>query len=179
MKFTYSITLIDYQNAQQLAWHRTLLRQTIYYYNFWLIPVLISTLAIVFFSRMGLFGLFFEHSHIIYPFAFGFIMSVVTNTILSPYQSAKRYRKLFDKNFPPDKRETWCLIDDNGIVSSINGTDEINSPWQKVVHFMRNDKIILLYLSEKKFMFIPTNALSLDQSTELLGYIERYVRKEK
>jgi hypothetical protein len=179
MKFTYSITLTDYQNAQRLAWHRTLLRRIIYYSNYWLIPVLISTLAIVFFSRLGIFGLFFEHSPIIYAFAFGFVVSVVINTILSPHQSVKRYRELFDKNFPPDKRASWCIIDDDGILSATIGSDEVKRPWQEVVHFAQNDKITLLFLSKKKFYFIPTNALSMEQRVELLGYVDRYVRKEK
>jgi hypothetical protein len=36
-----------------------------------------------------------------------------------------------------------------------------------------------LYLSEKKFIFIPTNALSVDQRTELLGYVDRQVRNRR
>jgi hypothetical protein len=174
MKFTYSITLTDFQNAQQLFLSQDLTRRTIYYSIYWLIPVTSSTLVVVFFRRMGL---FLEHLPIVYAFALGFVISVAINARLSPRRRVKMYRKLFDKSFPPDKRVAWCVIDDDGIRSAIIGTDEVKWPWQEIVHFSKNDKITLLFLSNTKFIFIPTNALSLEQRAELLGYVDRYVRK--
>ena len=176
MKFTYSIMLADFQNAQELHWHQTLLRRAIYYSIYWLIPVLLSTLVIVFLSHMGL---FFEHLPIMYTFSLGFVISAGIITLGCSRQKSKLYRKRFNKNFPPDMRTAWCVIDDDGITSAIIGTNEEKKSWQDFVHFAQNDKITLFYLSEKKFMFIPTNAWSLDQRAELLGYVDRHVRKRK
>ena len=176
MKLTYSITLADLQNAQELHWHQTLLRRAIYYSTYWLIPVLISALVIVFLSH---FGLFFVHFSIMNSFLLGFVIAAIITTLRFPRQKSKLYRKRFNKNFPPNKRTAWCVIDDDGITSAIIGTNEEKRSWQDFVHFAQNDKITLLYLSEKKFMFMPTNAWSMDQRAELLGYVDRHVRKRK
>jgi hypothetical protein len=174
MKFTYSITLADLQNAQELHWHQTLRRRVVYYSTYWLIPVLLSTLVIMLLSRVGL---FFRSLPIMYTFALGFVISAVITTLRFPSQKSKLYRKRFNKKFPPNKRAAWCAINDDGITSAIVGTDEEKWSWGDFVHFAQNDKVTLLYLSEKKFMFMPTNALSVDQRAEILGYVHRYLRK--
>jgi hypothetical protein len=176
MKFTYSITLADLQNAQELHWHRTPLRRVVYYLIYWLIPVLLSALVIVFLNH---FGLFFAHFSLMNSFLLGFVIAAMIATLGFSRQKSKLYRKRFNKNFPPDKRTAWCVIDDDGVTSAIIGTDEEKRSWEDFVHFSQNDKIALLYLSEKKFMFIPANALSVDQRTELLGYVDRHVRNRK
>jgi hypothetical protein len=176
MRFTYSISLRDFQNAQELHWSQTLIRRAFYYLIYWFIPVLISALVIVF---LNLFGLFFVRLSIMDSFLLGFVVAAIIVTLGFSRQKSKLYRKRFNENFPPNKRTSWCVVDDGGITSAIIGTDEERRSWQDFVHFAQNDKITLLYLSEKKFMFIPTSALSVDQRTELLGYVDRHVRNRK
>jgi hypothetical protein len=112
-----------------------------------------------------------------YTVALGFVISAVISTVRFSRQKSKLYRKRFNKKFPPDKRTAWCAIDDDGITSAIVGTDEEKWLWGDFVHFAHNEKITLLYVSEKRFMFIPTNALSMDQRAEMLGYVDRHLRK--
>ncbi len=83
------------------------------------------------------------------------------------------------QELPPNKRTAWCVIDEGGITSAVVGTDEENWSWHDIVHFAQNGAITLLYVSEKKFIFIPTNALSMDQRAELLGYVDRHVRSRR
>jgi len=176
MKFAYTITLADLQNAQWLHWHLTLRRRAIYYSMHWLIPVLFSSLVILFLSHLGV---FFVHLSAIYTFALGFFISAAVTTLGFFRKQSKMYRKLFDKNFPPQKRTTWCVVDDDGIMSAMTETDEEKRSWREFVHFVQNEEIMLLYLSEEKFMFIPTNSLSVELRTELLGYVDRFVGKPR
>ena len=176
MKFAYSITLADLQNAQWLHWHQTPRRRATYYSIHLLIPALFSTLVIMFLSHLGV---FFVHLSAIYTFALGFVISAAVTTVGFFRKQSKMYRKLFDKNFPPCKRTTWCVVDDDGIVSTIAGNDEEKRTWQEFMHFAQNEEIMLLYMSEKKFMFIPTHSLSVEQRTELLGFVDRFVREKK
>jgi len=168
MKFTYSITLADLQNAQELHWHQTLRRRAIYYSTYWLFPVLATALFTLLLTRIGA----------SYAFFIGFVIAALITTLGFSRKKTKLYRKRFDKNFPPNKRTAWCVIDEDGITSAIVGTDEEKRPWQDVAHFAQNNNITLLYVSEKKFMFIPTNALTMDQRTELLGYVDRHIRNK-
>ena len=125
------------------------------------------------------FDLFFAHFSVMNSFLLGFVIAAIITTLRFSRQKSKLYRKRFNKNFPPNKRTAWCVIDDDGITSAIIGTDEERRSWQDFIHFEQNDKIVLLYLSEKKFIFIPTNALSVDQRTELLGYVDRQVSNRR
>ena len=176
MKFAYSITLADLQNAQWLHWHQTPGRRAKYYSIHWLIPVLFGSSGITFLSHMGV---FFPRLSAVHAFARGFVISAAVTTLGFFRKQSKMYRKLFDKNFPPGKRTTWCVVDDDGIVSAMQATDEEKRTWKEFVHFVQNEKIMLLYLSEKNFMFIPTSSLSVEQRTELLGYVDRFVRKQR
>jgi hypothetical protein len=174
MRFNYSVTLADLQNAQELHWHQTLYRRAVYYSVNWLVPVLISAFVILFLSREGL---FFERLPVMYVFMLGFAISAIIRTIRFSHQKSKMYRKRFDKTFPPHKRNAWCVVDDEGITSAIIGTAEEKWPWQAILHFAQNEKITLMYVSAKKFLFIPTNALSSDQRSELLEYVDRHMRR--
>jgi len=168
--------LADLQNAQELHWHQTFHRRAVYYSIYWFFPVLTAALFTVLLSRIGPLSKLLPAY---YVFLLGFVIAALFTTLRFSRQRTKFYRKRFYKNFPPNKRTAWCVIDEGGITSAVVGTDEENWSWHDIVHFAQNGAITLLYVSEKKFIFIPTNALSMDQRAELLGYVDRHVRSRR
>ena len=174
MRFTYSITLRDLQNAQELHWKQTILRRVIDFSIYWLFPVLVSASLVVFLSRLGLFLADWSIKQV---FFLGFTIAVLITTLGLSRQKSKRYRRQFEKTFPPKMRTAWCAVDDGGVTSAIIGTDEVVWPWKDFVHFAQNDKVTLLYLNQKRFLFFPTCALAQDQRAELNDLVARHVVK--
>jgi hypothetical protein len=64
-------------------------------------------------------------------------------------------------------------VDDQSIRSEIPGVSEGKFFWNAIAGFAQNEKITLLYVARKKFLFFPTNALTLDQRAELNDLVAR------
>jgi len=177
MKFTCTITLADFQAAQALHWHQTILRRIISFSVYLLFPLLCSSLVIVLGNRMGIFlkGWSFGNA-----FVLGLIVSTPIALLISSSSKSKRFRKTFEKRYSPDKRTVWFEFSDNGITTAIVGTDAETIDWKKIVLSAQDDKITLLYVGSNKFLFFPISALTTAQRAELNDLITRNVsRKEK
>jgi hypothetical protein len=70
-------------------------------------------------------------------------------------------------------------IDNERVVSSIPEVSEGKFFWNAIVDFAQDEKVTLLYIRKRAFIFFPTSVLSPDQHTELNDLIARHVVKGK
>ncbi|MGH9598735.1 MAG: YcxB family protein [Terracidiphilus sp.] len=68
-------------------------------------------------------------------------------------------------------------IDDECIKSSVPGFSEGKFYWSAITSFTQNDRVTMLYIDKRKFLFFPTSAMSSIQRTELNDLIARHVTK--
>jgi len=90
-------------------------------------------------------------------------------------REAKRYRKQFERNFAPDKRNAWIEINDSGVSSAVIGTDPGSFQWSKIVGFAQDERMTLFYLAKKRFLLFPTPAQNSAERAELADLISRHM----
>ncbi|MFC5862402.1 YcxB family protein [Acidicapsa dinghuensis] len=88
-------------------------------------------------------------------------------------------RRVFDKRIPAGNRANWTDINDQGVTSAIVGTEEGVFSWEDVAGFAQNEKITLLYLDKRRFLFFPTSVLNQSQRAELKDLVARNLVRDK
>ena len=104
----------------------------------------------------------------------GVVISAAYLRLTAARSEAKRYRKHFERRFPPDRQTAWVDIDESGISSAIVGTDPESFEWCKIVDFAQDEKMTLFYLTKKKFLLFPTPLQESVQRAELADLIGRH-----
>jgi hypothetical protein len=69
-------------------------------------------------------------------------------------------------------------IDDERIISAMPGSSESKLLWNAIVRFAQDEKITLFYLTELRFLFVPTTIFSAEQRVELSNLVVRHVVKK-
>lgn len=174
MRFSCTITLADFQAAQALHWRQTILRRIINFSVYVLFPLLCSTLVIVLGSWKGI---FLEGWSFGSALVFGLLVSTPIALLVSSSSKPKRFRKIFEKRYSPDKRTAWYEFSDMGITTAIVGTDADTFYWDRIARFAQDDKTTLLYVDTNKFLFFPNSSLTTAQRTELSDLVARHVVK--
>lgn len=172
MKLAYTLTLADYKAAQRLHIRRKITRRVLFY----LYPIMTAIASIG-----ALFGLICGNvvlSEIFLPLVAGGLACSICVEIGRFYGIRKCFKQLFHP--ARTDRNSSLDIDDERIVSAVPGVSEGKFFWSAILEFAQDEKITLLYVAEKRFLFFPTSALSPDQRVELDALIARnMVRKEK
>jgi hypothetical protein len=57
------------------------------------------------------------------------------------------------------------------------GSSEAKLLWNAIVRFAQDEKITLFYLTELRFLFVPTIVFSTEQRAELSDLVARHVVK--
>jgi hypothetical protein len=99
-------------------------------------------------------------------------LSMLALPLLYRYLTKKQFKNMF-----PHSRTDSSLtidIDDQRIVSEMAGFSESKILWNAIVKFAQNEKVTLFYLAESRFLFVPTNAFSAAQRTELNDLVARH-----
>ena len=173
MRFEYTISLEDYKAALAMRSRQSLSARISHLCLFWL-PTMIGTFVGLLIMHFG----FHLRYMSVFPwltvlFWIGFIC------IAAPIQYASYARRVFDKRIPARDRTNWTNVDDRGVTSAVVGTKEGVFPWRDISGFAQNEKITLLYLDKRRFLFFPTYALNQSQRAELKDFVARNLVKDK
>jgi YcxB-like protein len=172
VKLIYSLTLADFQAAQQLHWRQTLSRRLIAFAVYWCLPALCCSLGLLAGRAIGLFltGLSAEN-----VLLFGFVLGLLILGLWAPMSRQQRFRKKFERKYPPDRRSASIVIDDGGVSSAILGTDEVKFHWSSIVGCAQDDKMILFYMAKNRFVSLPTHGMTSAQRAEISDLVARHV----
>jgi hypothetical protein len=175
MKLTYTLTLADFEAAQQLHIRQKLGRRIKFIIFYRAIPILTAALwiASIVFVLIG------ERKPLeaLIPFDAGLPIMAIGLPICRYYNM----RKCFKQLFPPTRtdRSSSIDIDEDRIFSAVPGVSEGKYFWTGVLAFAQDEKVTMLYIAETRFLFFPTSALSPEQRTELNDLVARHVTKRK
>ena len=175
MKLTYTLTLNDYKSAQRLHLRRNLSRRLTFIFWYVVIPILAAAgvLAFVLFdvSKLTRFAAIY----------FGMVAVLVWLSIFLPLMRLYTIRKCFKQIFPPSRtdRSSSIDIDEERVISAIPGVSEGKFFWNAIIDFAQNEKVTLLYIHKRAFLFLPTSCLSPVQRIELNDLVARHVAKKK
>jgi hypothetical protein len=175
MKLTYELTLADYKAAQRLHIRQKFSRRINFYVWFVAVPIL-AVLGLAFF-------IFFDVNKLTKSASvfFGAEAGLVWLAAYLPVWRAYAIRKCFKQILSPARTDRNSLIDidDDRIVSTVPGVSEGRFFWNAILGFAQDEKVTLLYIREKAFLFFPTPAMSPAQRTELNHLVARHVSKRK
>jgi hypothetical protein len=172
MKLEYSITLADYQAAQALHWRQTFARRVLNFLIYDGIPCLAAATGCALMKKVGLLG---RESPYWFEFLLGLVIASIYLLITAKGRNARRFKKQFSRNFPPDKRRAWIEFNDKEIRSAIIGTAPDSHAWDSIIGFAQDDKVILFYLAKKRFLIFPSSAMSPEQRAELNTLMAHHV----
>jgi hypothetical protein len=176
MKFTYELTLSDYQAAQKLHWRQTFFRRALGFSLYWGGPAACCAIALLVGKRLGIFLVGMSSGYVLLlGFALGLLVLLPGRTT----RNARRFRRQFERKFRADQRSASFEIDDHGISSAILGTGEVKFEWSTVVGFAQDDKMTLLYLSREQFLLFSTTVLTPTERTELSQLVSRNLAKRQ
>jgi hypothetical protein len=176
MKVNYTLTLADYKAAQQLHIRQKISRRISQYFWYVGVPVVAVLWLLVF-----ILGDFWETTDLGSPYRW--ILSILLwFSIFLPlmrFINIRRCFKMLSQQLNKD-RIVSIEINDECVLSAIPGVSEGKFFWSAIQNFAQDEKVTLLYVAEKKFLYIPTNAFSPTERTELNELVSRnMVRKEK
>ena len=99
--------------------------------------------------------------------------------ILLLFLRAYRIRKAFKQMFPPGRedRTSFFDVDDERIGTNVPGIGEGKYPWTGIFMVAQDGQVILLYITEGRFLLIPRRVLDDAQQSELNELIARHVVK--
>ena len=174
MKLTYTLTLDDYKAAQRLHLRQRPERRLAFIFWYVAVPILAVAGAIAF-AFLDVSKL--THFAAIY---FGIEAALVWLSIYLPIMRIYTTRRCFKQMFPPLRTDRTSSIDldDERVVSAIPGVSEGKFFWSAIIDFAQNDKVTLLYVRKKAFLFFPTSALSTENRAELDDLVARHVVKK-
>jgi hypothetical protein len=168
MKVEYALTLADYKAALQLHARQTISRHLGNFFVHVMAPV-VACLIILFWLYEAVFHGDFLASQ---PSAW------VTPALFAslPFLQEWSIRKTFKQLFPSSvtNMPVSFSIDDDLIVSAIPDRSEGRFYWNAIDHFAQNEKVTLIYVAKRRFIFFPTRAFSPEQRAELNDLVVRH-----
>ncbi len=169
MKLAYTLTFGDYKAAQMLHMRQKLTRRINYHFWFSAVPVL-AVVGLIIFVAFDL-----RRITTLAPVLFGIEGGLIWIAVFFPLARAYNLRKCFKQLLPSTHRDKPILLEisDEGVVSSIPGVSEGRFFWDAILRFAKNEKVHLFYVTEKRFLFVPTCAFQTEQLSELTDLIAR------
>jgi hypothetical protein len=176
MKVSYTLALADYVSAIRLHRRLSFMRRLVFGLIYVGLPIMAMAgmISILFLKVIAKTEL---SSDVL--FAEGILLFL---SIALPLARIPDVRICFRRIFlNPKAIPTVTLeIDDDGIRSESPGVSEGKFFWNAIAGFAQNERITLLYVARKKFLFFPTNVLTPAQRAELDDLVARHVvRKQK
>jgi hypothetical protein len=166
MKLEYILTIETYKAAQILHRKQKLSRQL----TVWVWPSLaiLALLGTVVFSIT-------HHRELVVDSAAA-AAGALFLTIWMPVGRWYNLRKCFKQLFPPARtnRSSFLVIDEEQIVSAVPGVSESRILWRGILFFAQDRKVTMLYTSESRFLFFPTDVLTPMQREDLNEMVNRH-----
>jgi hypothetical protein len=167
MRISFHITMRDYHNAWWLHIRSNLARRLTVLGLYRVVPV------------FGLFAFYCawwiwqNEQDTTETIAWVIIGSMWSALVLVP---SFRIRRLY-RQTGTDRGEWNVHISSDGIVVVQPGMVESRYQWRSIVHFAESDRVLLLYLSQIRFLPLPRRALSAEQYSELEQLVASYVQR--
>jgi hypothetical protein len=174
MKINYKITFKDYKAAVQLHCTNKSGRRLGYYFWYWVIPALA-----LMFVLFDIFDGRWKTTNFNSPFRWfegGLIWLAIFLPLMRFINLRRYFRILFSKAVRDG--DVSLEVTDDSIVSEIPGVSSGKFFWNAIVDFSQNKGATLFYVSNKRFLFLPTAVLSADQNDELHALISRNMVKK-
>jgi hypothetical protein len=166
MKLEYMLTLKDYKAANDLHRRQRLGRRIFP----WLGPflLLIGSVGFIVFSVS-------DHSELAAD-AVALSAGAAVITIGIPLSRAMNLRKCFKQLFPPNRTDPMSHLEItvDCILSSVPGISEGKIFWTGLFAFAQDERVTMIYLAPKRFLFFPTSALSPDERSELNRLVDSH-----
>jgi len=175
MVYSYDLTFQDYLSAQKLCVRRNLRARIIFFIWYRIMPIL-GIAAVGLFVRDTVFH------HFSYRPALGGALAGIAWIGLYPIICRPfMLRKLFKQLRPDVKGDHPIELEINGddLISRIPGRSEGRFKQAAISEFVENDKIALLFITKKKFLFIPKTAMDDSGWSELRTWLGPIANRTK
>jgi hypothetical protein len=172
MKISYTLTLADYKAALRLHRRQKLSRR--------ILPIIVPVIATVGLVAILVFEISGKKELAIHLLGLDVVFLLLS--IALPIARLLDARVGFKRIFPLTKIVPTIAtdIDDERIICENPGISEGKFFWNAIVNFAQDEKVTVLYIDKRRFLFFPTNALSPNQRAELNELVARnMVRKQK
>ena len=173
MNLTYVPTIKDYRAGLRLHFRLRLTRRIAHLLGLWMLPSFF-----LLFSAPMIYKMLTqpeEYSGVLGWLVIGFAFSLIV-PLRQYYCVNKQFKALFQNSLA--SREVSVEISNDRILSAIPGMSEGTFYWKAILDFAQDENVTLLYVAENRFLFIPTQAMSPAQRTELDDLVARnLVRK--
>jgi hypothetical protein len=173
MRYDYVLRFDDYQNSQKLYLRHRRSAAVFYYCYVWVLPI-VGLLACALFvaSRYGF------HPEFSAPLA-GLAAGGLWFALFVPIMQVFGRRRCWKRMVPVDVKGKAKSIEipvslefnDEQVISAIPGKSEGRFYWPAILDFAEDEKMALLFVHKKRFLFIPKRAMSTDAWNEFRGLL--------
>jgi hypothetical protein len=99
---------------------------------------------------------------------FGATVQVV---VLRPWNLRRCYNKMRRIAGMNEQTPTRFDFDDNGVISGVPNRSEVRFFWNAIQDFAEDEHVALLFISKKRFLFIPKRVMAAEQWDQLRSLI--------
>jgi hypothetical protein len=175
MKFSYVISFAEYKAAIGLHLRHKVGRRIGFLIIYRVFPVLA-----VLFGALTVYGAITGQSELVEdwaPISGAFIGIGVVLPLVRSYQIRKSFRQMF----PPGHvdRTMFIELDDENIRTVVPGVGEGKYFWTGISAVAHDNRTILIYVTETRFLLLPKRVLDKAQQSELDALISRHVETRK
>jgi hypothetical protein len=160
MRYEYKLTYQDYKDAQKLYLKSSWKAALSHYFWIWAVPIVGCILALPLIATLlGFRSEWFESMA-------GFGGAGLWFAIFIPAMRIYTVRKCWKRLLPENARKSvrteisaaleW---NEEQLISILPGRSEGRFFWSALVDFVENDKLVLIFIKKKMFLFIPKDAL--------------------
>lgn len=168
MRHSYVLRYQDYKNAQVLYRRHRWTAALTYYLWVWVLPVVGFAVAIP--LLLSPFGHSPEWTSTVAPFSAMGIWFAVFIPVMRFYSVRRCWKRLLPENLAKSTKSEISVkleMTEEQLISILPGRSEGRFYWSAILDFAEDDRIALVFVKKKAFIFIPRSALPAEGWTEL------------
>jgi YcxB-like protein len=161
MRYEYKLTYQNYKDSQRLYRRHRWQAALSYYFWIWLVPVLGSILALPLLANL-LFDFHPDWLRSIVGFSGVGLWFAVFIPLMRFYTIRRCWKRLLPENVRKSIRTDIPVeIEWNNeqLISCLPGRSEGRFFWSAICDFAENEKLALIFVKKKQFIFVPKSAL--------------------
>jgi hypothetical protein len=178
MLYEYVLKYQDFKDSQKLYLRHRRGAAVFYYLWVWILPIagLLATIPFIY----GLLGFRSDWMAPFAGFAAGGLWFALFIPLMQFYGKRRCWKQLIPANTPgkPMKIGIPVTLDfnDEQLISTIPGRSEGRFFWSAILDFAEDEKVALLFIQKKKFLFVPKTALPETGWAELRAHVQSKVK---
>jgi len=160
MRYEYTLTYKDYLDAQKLYRSHVWTAALSYYVWIWAVPIIGLTLALSWFVTMS--GYSLEWLASMAGFAGVGIWLGLFIPAARVYTIRKCWKRLLPESVPKSTKTSIAVefeMTEDQVISVLPGRSEGRFFWTALFDLAEDDKLTLLFIKKRQFLFIPLRAL--------------------